>query len=45
VLFRSQFAALFERERITMSFAFAGVIALALLAYLVFAMFNPERFK
>ena len=28
-----------------MSFAIAGVIALALLAYLVYAMFNPEKFK
>ncbi|MBK7141954.1 MAG: K(+)-transporting ATPase subunit F [bacterium] len=28
-----------------MSFAIAGVIALALLVYLVYAMFNPEKFK
>jgi K+-transporting ATPase KdpF subunit len=40
-----EFDAPLGKERIAMSFAFAGVIALALLAYLVFAMFNPERFK
>jgi K+-transporting ATPase KdpF subunit len=35
----------YKHERKIMSFAIAGVIALALLAYLVYAMFNPEKFK